>query len=246
VRVNFEAGGTFDYSRSQLKNLIIIDRVQESIAEAAQTSPGVDVDPVQEAIEIQRQEPIILAAEASPGVEVEQAQEQIEQAAQNSPGVEVDLVEEELPECFECFGDGSFEDESGSIKICQCCSEPKFSRQKAQRAIAPAKISLDAESDQNPILTGIVLSDRFLARYSPPQSETLHYKVITDDYKVGIDGQLSLFEAQVVTEPEPPDPDDFESLDAFREAITLWDSEHNEVSFDHCSEHNEVSFDHCS
>ncbi|MBD0310047.1 MAG: hypothetical protein ICV80_18655 [Microcoleus sp. T1-bin1] len=42
------------------------------------------------------------------------------------------------------------------------------------------------------------------------------------------DGQLSLFEARVVTEPEPPDPDDFESLDAFREAIARRDAENPE------------------
>jgi hypothetical protein len=42
---------------------------------------------------------------------------------------------------------------------------------------------------------------------------------------VDTDGQLSLFEVQVVTEPEPPDPDDFESLEAFREAIALWEAQ---------------------
>jgi hypothetical protein len=102
-----------------------------------------------------------------------------------------------------------------------------------QRAIVPAvKIS---KSDKNPILTGICLSDRFLARYSPPQSEIVHFE-ITDSYKMDADGQLSLFDAQVVTEPEPPDPDDFESLDAFREAIARWDWEHPTSSFDHCSD----------
>jgi hypothetical protein len=45
---------------------------------------------------------------------------------------------------------------------------------------------------------------------------------------VDTDGQLSLFEVQVVTEPEPPDPDDFESLDAFREVIALWEAQNPE------------------
>ena len=136
-----------------------------------------------------------------------------------------------MPKCVECFDDGFFEEASGVIKICHCSSEPKLSCQNAQRAIAPAaKIS---ESDQNPILTGIALSDRFLARYAPPQSETLHYEV-TDGYNVDTDGQLSLFDVQVQSPPEPPDPDDFESLNAFREAIVLWDAEHNEASSVHC------------
>jgi hypothetical protein len=39
---------------------------------------------------------------------------------------------------------------------------------------------------------------------------------------------LSLFEVQVVIEPEPPDSDDFESLDAFREAIALWEAQNPE------------------
>jgi hypothetical protein len=116
----------------------------------------------------------------------------------------------------------------------------------SESVIAPAaKTSLDAESDRNSILTGIPLSDKFLARYSPPQSEFLHYE-IPDGYKVHTDGQLRLFEVQVVTEPEPPDPDDFESLDAFREAIARWDWEHPS-SLDHfsdslpSSEDNDVS-----
>jgi hypothetical protein len=111
-----------------------------------------------------------------------------------------------------------------------------LSHEGVQSAILPAaKIFLDAESDPNPILTGIPLSDKFLARYSPPQSEFLHYE-ITDGYKVDTDGQLSLFEAQVQSQPEPPDPDDFESLDAFPEAISRWHGEHPS-NFDHCSDH---------
>jgi hypothetical protein len=151
-----------------------------------------------------------------------------------SPGV--DLVEDELPGCSNCFGDGYIEDEFGFIKFCQCETEPRLSHQRTQRAIAPAtKNHLEEESDQNLILTGLTFSASFLARYSPPQSESIHYKVITDGSKVGSDGQLSLLDVQVVTEPEPPDPDDVESLDAFREAIARWDLEHPS-SFDHFSD----------
>jgi hypothetical protein len=124
-------------------------------------------------------------SENSPGVEVEQAQEPFIETVKASPGVGIDPVEDQLPECVECFDDGFLEEESGFIKVCQCRSETKLSRQSVQSAIVPAaKISLDAESDQNPILTGITLSDRFVARYAPPQAER-HYKVVADgEYNV--------------------------------------------------------------
>jgi hypothetical protein len=196
---------------------------KEAIAQEAEKSLDVD----------RTQEPIVQAAETAPGVEVDRAQEPIMETVEASPGV--DPVDDEWPGCCNCFGDGYVEDEFGLIKFCQCETDPILSHQRTQRAIAlAAKISLKPKSDRNPILTGIPLSDRFLARYSPPQSETLHYE-LTDGYKVDTDGQLSLFEVQVVTEPEPPDPDDFESLNAFREAIARWDWEHPSSS-DHCSD----------
>jgi len=80
----------------------------------------------------------------------------------------------------------------------------------------------EPETDQNPILTGVVLSDRFLARYSPPQPENILFKSEAD-------GQLSLIDFGVPSQPEPPDPDDFESLDAFREALARWDAENAEM-----------------
>jgi hypothetical protein len=100
----------------------------------------------------------------------------------------------------------------------------------SESAIAPAaKNRIDDESDQNPILTGIPLSDRFVTRYTPPQPEIIHFQSDAD-------GQLSLLDFEVESVEEPPDPDDFESLDAFREAIARWDWEHPS-SFDHCSDH---------
>jgi hypothetical protein len=65
VRVNFGPGGTFDYSRPKLKNLISIDQPQESIVQAVKTSPAVEIEPVQEAI--------AETAKTSPGVEVDRA-----------------------------------------------------------------------------------------------------------------------------------------------------------------------------
>jgi hypothetical protein len=85
----------------------------------------------------------------------------------------------------------------------------------SESAIAPAA--------KNPILTGVTFSDRFLARYSPPQAQIIHFQSDAD-------GQLSLLNFEIESLDEPPDPDDFEFLDAFREALARWDWEHNEVS----------------
>jgi hypothetical protein len=94
----------------------------------------------------------------------------------------------------------------------------------SQSAIGPAV--------KNPILTGVILSDRFCARYSPPQPGIIHFQSDAD-------GQLSLLNFEIESASEPPDPDDFESLDAFPEALARWDVEHPEelaVSLDYFCE----------
>jgi hypothetical protein len=122
-----------------------------------------------------------------------EAQQPIIETVENSPGVEVDLAQE-------------------PIEI------------QRQEAIAQAvEISPGVESDRHPILTGLTFSDRFLARYAPPQAQIIHFQSDAD-------GQLSLLDFEVQSVDEPPDPDDFESLKLFREALALWDWEHNEVS----------------
>lgn len=88
--------------------------------------------------------------------------------------------------------------------------------------IEMVETSPGVEFDWHPILRGVTLSDRFLARYSPPQPENIRFQSEAD-------GQLSLLNFEVVTESEPPDPDDFETLDAFREAIARWDTENPEL-----------------
>jgi hypothetical protein len=97
---------------------------------------------------VEQVQPIIETVEASPAVEAEPVQVPIEskfgrivyprpaqgaivQAAENTPGVEP----VEGPNCVECFDDGFIENESGFIRLCQCCNEPKLSHQKTQRAI---------------------------------------------------------------------------------------------------------------
>ena len=68
-------------------------------------------------------------------------------------------------------------------------------------------------SDASPVVEfePVILSDRFVATYTPPQVQ-IHY--------------------QVESVAEFPDPDDFERLDVFSEAIALWDSEHFDVPLD--------------
>jgi|GEM_PF-6930056 hypothetical protein len=80
-------------------------------------------------------------------------------------------------------------------------------------------IKLAAENPPGVETEPVILSDRFVASYAPPQRQ-IHYQIEAN-------GQLSLLDFQVesVVE-EAPDPDDFEFLDAFHEAIALWDLQH--------------------
>ncbi|WP_293352594.1 MULTISPECIES: hypothetical protein [unclassified Microcoleus] len=121
-------------------------------------------------------------------------------------------------------------------------SEPRLS----QSAIAPAAENSPGVDRQTSIAHQLLerlkpspytenfptLSDTFLSRYSPPQSESLRYQADAD-------GQLSLLDFEVESADEPPDPDDFDSLDAFREALARWDTENPEsrtVSMDSMTE----------
>ncbi|MEG3907328.1 hypothetical protein QT979_08535 [Microcoleus sp. w2-18bC1] len=64
----------------------------------------------------------------------------------------------------------------------------------------------------------LTFSPRFLATY-PPYFGEIHYKAEAT-------GQLNLLEPE--TDSEPPDPDDFASIDAFNEALARWDAENPE------------------
>ena len=204
---------------------IEVDRVSVA-AQPAQNSPGAEVDSVQEAIEVQAQEAIEVQPQelikTPAGVEVNSVEEPIAQATETSPGVEVDPV-----------SSSPIESKFGRIvypRLTQKSIEIQAQESIAQAAKkspgAKTEPKCDRTSDQNfpgvevdrfPILTGIAFSDRFLARYSPPE--------ISD--KADADGQLSLLVFEV-SELEPPDPDDFESLDGFQQAIARWDCEYPE------------------
>jgi hypothetical protein len=222
---------------------------QKSIEHAVETSPGVGVDPFQEAI--------APAAENFPGVECF-----IESNRNNFSGVE--RVTESNRNNFsgvERFTESNRNNFSGVERVTESnrnnfsgvervqelienspgvevdsVSKPIASAAenspgvKTEAIVSESAIGLAAK---NPILTGLTFSDRFLACYAPPQPEIIHFRSDAD-------GQLSLLNFEIESVDEPPDPDDFESLDAFREAISRWDWEHNEVS----PEHNEVSPEH--
>jgi hypothetical protein len=168
-----------------------VEQVQKPIMETVETSPGVEVDLVSELI--------AEAAETSPRVGVDRVQEPSVQAAKNPPGsCSKFSTAHQLLELFQSRAH-IIEDSPGV---------------KTEATV----ISLAAK---NPILTGLTFSDRFLARYAPPQPEIIHFRSDAD-------GQLSLLNFEIESVDEPPDPDDFESLDAFREAIARWDFEHPE------------------
>ena len=125
---------------------------------------------------------------------------------ENLPGVEVDRgqepIEIEAPPLPET---SDTSDTSPGVEI--------------QALVLPEESSITLDTPPGVETESVILSDRFLKTYTPPQPE-IHYQIESD-------GQLSLLDFQVesVVE-EAPDPDDFESLDVFHEAIALWDIEH--------------------
>jgi hypothetical protein len=179
---------------------------------------GVEVDRVQKAIEVQAQEAIALAAENSPGVEVDCALESIENLSSLNPQLSqsaIALAAKNLPgsrskasiahQLLELFKSSAhiIEDSPGV---------------KTEATVSESAIGLVAK---NPILIGVTLSDRFCACYSPPQAQIIHFQSDAD-------GQLSLLNFEIESVSEPPDPDDFESIEEFREASDRWHREHPE------------------
>ncbi len=201
---------------------IVYPRAARLIAAAAEAAvenfPGVKVEqrqepietfsgiePIQELIEVQRQEAIALAVENSPGVTFDPVEFSKTHAA-------------EIDNYFASFTDDRFPNRGdngrGRLEI-----EPKLS----QSAIAPAdknppglsrKTStahqlLELLKSSARILEpienspGVTFSPRFLALYSPPRSENIHFKFDAD-------GQLSLLDFEIESVDEPPEPDDFE------------------------------------
>ncbi len=153
-----------------------------------------------------------LAAKNLNGIET--VQRLIEPAAENIPGVET--VQEPIGK---------------NLPVLQTVSSASGKNPPVLETVSSAKNLNGIETVQGLIEpaaenipgveTGVTLSDKFLARYFFPFQAKIHYKADAD-------GQLSLLDFEVESMDEPPDSDDFESLDAFREAIALWDSKHCE------------------
>jgi hypothetical protein len=187
-------------------------RIEEPITETVKNSPCVEVDPVQEPIDVQRHEAIEL-----------QAQDSIKQAVENSLDVEFSG--------FERVTQSNRNNFSGFERVTQS-NRNNFSgfehvtQSNRNNFSGFERFQEPEQSDRHLILTGLTFSDRFLARYAPPQAQIIYFQSDAD-------GQLSLLDFEVQSVDEPPDPDDFESLDAFREALARWDCEHNEVSPEH-------------
>ena len=124
------------------------------------------------------------------------------------------------------------------VKIFPSVSESDRLLESIEEAAKISPAALEGDRFSPPIeeaaktFPGVTFSPRFLACYSSPQTESIHYQSDAD-------GQLSLLDFEVESVDEPPDPDDFESLNAFREAVSLWDAQHPEpleISLDSFSE----------
>jgi len=198
----------------------VVEQAQGAIALAAQNSPGVEVDQLPECVEcfgdgyFEDEAGLIKSCQCSasePTLSRQMTQRAIVPASKNLPGSCSKTTAHQLLELFK-----------SSAHIIEDSPGVKTEATVSESAIAPAaKNRIKEGSDENPILTGIPLSDRFVTRYTPPQPEIIHFQSDAD-------GQLSLLDFEVESVEEPPDPDDFESLDAFREAIALWDVQNPE------------------
>jgi len=220
-----------------------VDRVSEAIIEAAETSPGVEVDRVSEAI--------VAVAENPPGVEVDRVEDFLPECSNcfgdgyiedefgvvkfcqcNGPKLSHQKTQSAIVRAAKNLPGSRSKTSTAhqllglfksSAHIIEDAPGVKTEETVSESAIVPEAEKLPrSESDPNPILTGIPLSDRFVARYSPPQPENIHFKADTD-------GQLSLLDFDVELVNEPPDPDDFASIEEFQEALARWDAENAEI-----------------
>ncbi len=215
---------------SKFGRIVCPPPAQEPIVSVAENAPAVEVDPVENLLPdcvvcfgdgyIEDEFGCVKFCQCKPKLSRQKTQSAIVPAAKNLPGSRSKAsTAHQLLELFK-----------SSAHILEDSPGVKTEATVSESAIAPAaKNRIEEGSDQNPILTGIPLSDRFVTRYTPPQPKIIHFQSDAD-------GQLSLLDFEVESVEEPPDPDDFESLDAFLEAIARWDWEHPTSSFDHCSE----------
>ncbi|MEG4047806.1 hypothetical protein [Microcoleus sp. Pol17_C1] len=226
---------------------------------------------------VDKQPPLLQLLEASPAVEpVQEAIEPVTETIPNAFDIEEfrQTHDAEIESYFQSLVEPPqepIESKFGRIVYPHQPTELAFNdEQPPNRGDGKGRLESEPKVSQSAIVSvvknppGVKLSDRFLATY-PPYFGDIHYQAEAET------GQLNLLEP--VTD-EPPDPDDFETLDEFREAITLWDTQHPELieigldsfcewapcpwewyepakvmevapaSSDHCSDHLPISSDH--
>jgi hypothetical protein len=188
---------------------------QGAIAPAAKTSPGVEVDRVQQPIEeyLDIEELFQLESADCPacgGIDSLYARWSQEYAygywniyCQRCDST---CCTDKLPPCLRSEDNSTDSEDSPGVEIDPVLELP----------IEAAENSPGVDVDR-----GVTLSDRFLACYSPPQAQIIHFQSDAD-------GQLSLLNFEIESVSEPPDPDDFESIEEFREDLARWDREHPE------------------
>ena len=159
-----------------------------SVELVTKTSPGVEVDQVEEPLPdcvvcfgdgyIEEEFARIKFCRCEPKLSHQKTQRAIVPVAKNLPGSRSKTsTAHQLLELFK-----------SSAHIIEDAPGVKTEETVSESAIVPAVEKLPrSEPDPNPILTGIPLSDRFVARYSPPQPENIHFKADTD-------GQLNLLD----------------------------------------------------
>ncbi|TAG13224.1 MAG: hypothetical protein EAZ39_28830 [Oscillatoriales cyanobacterium] len=143
------------------------------------------------------------------------------QVTENSPGVSFDIEEFQQAHVAEIDAYvASFTDDRppnrGSGDRGRI--EPKVT----QSALKQTETSPSFEA----IPVGIALSDRFLARYAPPQPEPIHFNADAE-------GQLNLLDFELPN--EPPDPDDYDCMFSFWAAYDAW-CDRSDASFEQCTE----------
>ena len=220
-----------------------------------EVSPGVEVEPVAEAIEVQAQEPPI---ESKFGriVYPKPAAEPIAQVSEISPGVSFDVEEfrethaAEIDAYVASFSDESRPPNRGTGDRGRLESEPKVS----QSAIAPADKnprSVDRNSIAHELLVLFKSSARIIQEPIKIQHqepiEIQHQEAIENSpgvtfsprflalypppfcqpsYEADDGGQLNLL--KWVDSEEPPDPDDFASIGDFWVAMDCFNAWHSE------------------
>ncbi|MEG4842482.1 hypothetical protein [Microcoleus sp. B9-D4] len=243
--------------------------VQPPLLQLLETSPGVEVEPVSEAIEVQDQEPLLESSPSAvecpscgavhalystteydyfgrseircvhcnysrfknyPGpIQPEPQEPPIEygritsylchpQPIETPPGVESKFGRIVYPKSAVKSIAQNIEQKVSQSAIVQVLEKSLDVSRKSSAhisVIVPATKNLPrAQSDLNPILTGLTLSDKFLATYLPPN--------FSADYDAELDGQLKLLDR--VTAPEPPDSDDYSTLAQFWAVMNAWNA----------------------